>query len=81
MDALLALMSQKHSYIVPGYGHVVDPAGPTVGIGSGAGYAQAAAVALLSCKVNSPKEIVRRSLKIASDICIYTNDKLTILEL
>ena len=81
LDALLALMSQKQSYIVSGDGNVVEPDGPTVGIGSGAGYAQAAAVALLSCKVNSPKEIVRRSLKIASDICIYTNDKLTILEL
>jgi ATP-dependent HslUV protease subunit HslV len=81
LDALLALISHKQSYIVSGDGNVVEPDGPIVGIGSGAGYAQAAAEALLSCNVDSPKEIVKRSLKIASDICIYTNDNLTILEL
>ena len=81
LDALLALMDRERSYLVSGDGNVVEPDGPIIAIGSGAGYAQAAAQAFLDCKLTSPKEIVKRSLKIAADICIYTNDELTILEL
>ncbi|MDP6457315.1 MAG: ATP-dependent protease subunit HslV [Candidatus Marinimicrobia bacterium] len=81
LDALLALMDRKQSYLVSGDGNVVEPDGPVIAVGSGAGYAQAAASALLSCKVTSPKEIVRRSLKIAADICIYTNHQITVMEL
>ncbi|MFQ6673360.1 MAG: ATP-dependent protease subunit HslV [Fidelibacterota bacterium] len=81
LDALLALMDRKQSYLLSGDGNVVEPDGSVIAIGSGAGYAQAAAQALLSCHVTSPREIVERSLKIAAEICIYTNDKITIEEL
>jgi len=81
LDALLALMDRKQSYLVSGDGNVVEPDGPIISVGSGAGYAQAAALALLSCKISSPREIVNRSLKITADICIYTNREITILEL
>lgn len=81
LDALLALMDRKHSYLVSGDGNVIEPDGPVIAVGSGAGYAQAAAEALLSCKVRSPKEIVKRGLGIAADICVYTNHHITVLEL
>jgi len=81
LDALLALMDRKQSYLVSGDGNVVEPDGPVIAVGSGAGYAQAAAQALLSCKVSSPREIVERSLRITANICIYTNQQITILEL
>lgn len=81
LDALLALMDRDESYLVSGDGNVVEPDGPVIAIGSGAGYAQAAAQALISCNVTSPREIVERSLEIAADICIYTNREITIEEL
>ena len=81
LDALLALMDSKNSYLVSGDGNVIEPDGSILAIGSGAGYAQAAAAALISCKISSPKEIVDRSLRVAADICIYTNHNITIMEL
>ncbi|MFQ6615690.1 MAG: ATP-dependent protease subunit HslV [Fidelibacterota bacterium] len=81
LDALLALMDRKESFLVSGDGNVVEPDGPVIAIGSGAGYAQAAAQALISCDVTLPREIVERSLRIAADICIYTNMEITIEEL
>ena len=81
LDALLSLMDKEHSYLVSGDGNIIEPDGSVISIGSGAGYAQAAAGALLSCKINSPKEIVKRSLEIAADICIYTNHHITVMEL
>lgn len=81
LDALLALMDRSQSYLVAGDGNVVEPDGSIIAVGSGAGYAQAAAEALLSCNVSSPGEIVERSLKIAAEICIYTNSQITVLEL
>ncbi len=81
LDALLALMDKRRSFIVSGDGNVIEPDGPVVAIGSGGGYAQAAATAFLEgTKLEAP-QIVRRSLKIASELCIYTNDSLTVLEL
>ena len=81
LDAMLALMDRGGSYIVSGDGNVVEPDGPVIAIGSGAGYAHAAALAYLEEKKYSPKQVVRKALKITADICIYTNDQLTILEL
>lgn len=81
LDALLALMDRRTSYLVSGDGNVVEPDGPVLSIGSGSGYAHAAAEALLTCNITSPKEVVQRSLKIAADICIYTNHHISIMEL
>ena len=80
LDALLALMDKKSSFIVSGDGNVIEPDGPIVAIGSGGGFAQAAATALLNSTPKTAFEIVHESLKIASELCIYTNDSITVME-
>ncbi len=80
LDALLALMDKKSSFIVSGDGNVIEPDGPIIAIGSGGGFAQSAATAFFKTKTMSAKEIVEQSLLIASELCIYTNDAITILE-
>lgn len=80
LDALLALMDKRASFILSGDGNVIEPDGPIIAIGSGGGYAQAAATAFYKKTNLSAKEIVSSSLKIASELCIYTNDSITILE-
>ncbi|NOZ04560.1 MAG: ATP-dependent protease subunit HslV [FCB group bacterium] len=81
LDALLALMDRKNSFIVSGDGNVIEPDGSVIAIGSGGGFAQSAATAFLASTKLSAKEVVKRSLKIAADLCIYTNDSITVLEL
>lgn len=81
LDALLALMDKKYSFIVSGDGNVIEPDGPIVAIGSGGGFAQSAATAYLKDTKLEANEIVQKSLKIASELCIYTNDSLTVLDL
>ncbi len=80
LDALLALMDKRSSFILSGDGNVIEPDGPIIAIGSGGGYAQAAATAFHKKTPMNAKEIVSDSLKIASELCIYTNDSITILE-
>ena len=80
LEALLALMDTKHSFIVSGDGNVIEPDGPIMSIGSGGGFAQAAATALIRSTTYPAKKIVEKSLQIAADLCIYTNDSITILE-
>ena len=81
LDALLALMDKKSSFIVSGDGNVIEPDGPVVAIGSGGGFAQSAAIAFLESTKMKAGEIVNKSLKIASDLCIYTNDSITVMEI
>ena len=73
-------MDKKSSFIVSGDGNVIEPDGPIVAIGSGGGFAQAAATALLNNTSKTALEIVNESLKIASELCIYTNDSITVME-
>jgi ATP-dependent HslUV protease, peptidase subunit HslV len=80
LEALLALMDKKNAFIVSGDGNVIEPDGPIVAIGSGGGYAQAAATAYLKSSSYAAKIVVEKSLKIAADLCIYTNDSITVLE-
>ena len=80
LEALLALMDKKNAFIVSGDGNVIEPDGPIVAIGSGGGFAQAAATAYLKSSSYAAKIVVEKSLKIASDLCIYTNDSITVLE-
>jgi ATP-dependent HslUV protease, peptidase subunit HslV len=80
LDALLAIIDNKHSYLLSGSGDVIEPDGNIITIGSGSGYALAAARAFIKSGEKNPSKIVRDSLKITSDICIYTNDHITILE-
>ena len=80
LDALLAIMDNKNSYLLSGTGDVIEPDSSIISIGSGSGYAIAAAQAFIDSKVKNPKNIVKKSLEIASEICIYTNNHITILE-
>tara|TARA_B100001146_G_C16177691_1_gene433139 strand:- start:92 stop:637 length:546 start_codon:yes stop_codon:yes gene_type:complete len=80
LEALLALMDKKNAFIVSGDGNVIEPDGPIVAIGSGGGFAQAAATAYLKSSSYAAKIVVEKSLKIAADLCIYTNDAITVLE-
>ena len=80
LEALLALMNKRNAFIVSGDGNVIQPDGPIVSIGSGGGFAQAAATAYLKSTTYPAKKVVEKSLIIAADLCIYTNDSITVLE-
>jgi ATP-dependent HslUV protease, peptidase subunit HslV len=73
LEAMLAVADQSTSLIVSGAGDVIEPTDGIIGIGSGGPYAQAAAKALLAHSSLSAAEIVESALKIAGEICIYTN--------
>lgn len=81
LEALLAVADSKSSLIISGNGDVIEPEYGLMAIGSGGPYAQSAARALLDNTDLSAEEIVRKSLSIAGDICIYTNKNLTLEEL
>jgi len=81
LDAYLALMDRRNSYILSGSGDVIDPEDNVISIGSGSGYAMAAARALIKYGEKDPKTVVKTALEITADICIYSNDQLTILDL
>jgi len=81
LEALLIVADQNTSLILSGGGDVIEPDDGVVAIGSGGPYATAAARALLRHTDLSAKEVVLESMKIASEICIYTNAELVIEEL
>jgi ATP-dependent HslUV protease, peptidase subunit HslV len=81
LEAVLAVADSKSSLIITGNGDVIEPEHSLIAIGSGGPFAQAAARALLENTKLSAAEIVRKALTIAGDICIYTNNNLTIEEL
>ena len=81
LEALLAVADKETSLIITGNGDVIDPEDNLIAIGSGGPYAQSAARALLDNTELTAREIVEKSLTIAGDICIYTNNNLTIEEL
>ncbi|WP_293999028.1 ATP-dependent protease subunit HslV [Sphaerotilus sp.] len=78
LEAMLAVADRTASLIITGNGDVLEPEHGIVAIGSGGAYAQAAARALLLHTEMAPAEIVKRSLEIAGDLCIYTNQSHTI---
>ncbi|NTW69129.1 MAG: ATP-dependent protease subunit HslV [Chlorobiaceae bacterium] len=80
LEAMLAIVSSEKALIISGTGDVIEPEDGIVAIGSGSMYALAAARALMKHSSLSAKEIVQESLKIASDICIYTNDHIIVEE-
>jgi ATP-dependent HslUV protease, peptidase subunit HslV len=81
LEALLAVADRSHLFVVSGDGNVIEPDDEIIGIGSGGSYALAAARALKEHSDLDAAAIVRRSLEIAGDICIYTNQHITVLEL
>ncbi|MBD1582433.1 ATP-dependent protease subunit HslV [Pseudoalteromonas sp. S16_S37] len=81
LEALLAVADETASFIITGNGDVVQPENDLIAIGSGGNFAQSAAIALLENTDLSAREIVEKSLKIAGDICVFTNNFQTIEEL
>ena len=81
LEALLAVADETASLIITGNGDVVQPEHDLIAIGSGGNFAQASATALLENTELSAREIVEKSLKIAGDICVFTNNFQTIEEL
>ncbi|HEY5336872.1 MAG TPA: ATP-dependent protease subunit HslV [Rhizomicrobium sp.] len=77
LEAMMAVADAKTSLILSGTGDVVEPEDGLIGIGSGGPYALSAAKALFDSPM-SAEDIARRALKIAADICIYTNENVTI---
>lgn len=81
LEALLAVANAEHSLIISGTGDVIEPDDGVIGIGSGGGYAAAAARALVKHSTLSVREIVDEAMRIAAGLCVYTNDRITIEEL
>jgi len=81
LEAWLVVADTKEMLVLSGEGDVIEPDEDVVAIGSGGGYAQAAAKALLQHSDLSAVEIARTSMEIAANICIYTNDQITVISL
>lgn len=81
LEALLIVADAEHTFIISGTGDVIEPEEGIAAIGSGGPYAQASARALYDNTSLSAKDIVEKSMKITSDICIYTNKNIVIEEL
>ncbi|WAJ69459.1 ATP-dependent protease subunit HslV [Catenovulum adriaticum] len=78
LEALLAVADETASLIITGNGDVIQPEQDLIAIGSGGSFAQAAATAMLENTELDARSIVEKSLKIAGDICVYTNQNQTI---
>jgi len=81
LEALLCVADEQSSFIISGNGDVIEPEHDLMAIGSGGPYAQAAALALLQHTQLDARNIVEQSLKIAGDICVFTNQNIEIEEL
>ena len=81
LEALLLVADEGNMYIVSGTGDVIEPDSPVIAFGSGGSFAKSAAVALLENTNLGAREIVEKAMKIAGEICIYTNDNVTYEEL
>jgi ATP-dependent HslUV protease, peptidase subunit HslV len=81
LEALLLVADKNQTFLISGSGDVIDPDEPLAAIGSGGSYATAAARALMENTNLGAREIAEKAMKIAGEICIYTNDHLTVEEL
>lgn len=81
LEAQLVVADRQHGFVITGNGDLLEPDDPILAIGSGGGYALAAARALVAQTALTARQVVEQSLSIAADICIYTNRNLTIVEL
>src|SRR6266576_89633 len=81
LEAMIAVIDAQHTLLVSGTGDVIQPTDGILGIGSGGNYALSAARALVAHSNLSAAEIVRKSLEIAADICVYSNRNIVIEEL
>ena len=80
LEALMAVGDKNNSYIISGTGDVLEPEGDVIGIGSGGNYALAAAKVLIDSNI-SAEEVARKAIKVASDICVFTNNSILLEKL
>jgi len=73
LEAMLAIADRESSLVITGTGDVLEPEHGLLAIGSGGGYAQAAALALIQNSTLEPADVVKKALTIAGELCIYTN--------
>lgn len=78
LEAMMAVADKNRSFLLTGTGDVLEPDDAIIGIGSGGNYALAAARALIDRNEMDAETIVRRAMAIAAEICVYTNDRLTL---
>jgi ATP-dependent HslUV protease subunit HslV len=81
LEAMLIIVDRKSTFLLSGTGDLIEPDDGIIGIGSGGAFAQAAAKALVRHSDLDARAIAEQSMRIASEICVYTNDSLTIEEL
>ena len=77
LEALMAIADKEKSFIISGTGDVLEPEEGIIGIGSGGNYALAAAKVLMDSKM-SAEEIAKKSIQVASEICVFTNQNITL---
>ena len=77
LEALMAIADKEKSFIISGTGDVLEPEEGIIGIGSGGNYALAAAKVLMDSKM-SAEEIAKKSIQVASEICVYTNSNISL---
>jgi ATP-dependent HslUV protease subunit HslV len=81
LEAMMIVADGGHTFVLSGNGDLIEPDDGVIAIGSGAPYAMAAAKALQKHTTLGPREIAEEAMAITADICIYTNDRVTIEEL
>ncbi len=77
LEALMAVGDKKNSYIISGTGDVLEPEGNVIGIGSGGNYALAAGKVLIESNI-SAEEVAKKAIKVAADICVFTNENVKV---
>ncbi len=81
LEAMIVALDKKRSLLISGEGDLLAPDDDIIGIGSGSSFAMAAARAYVDGTRLGAAEIVRRSLKIAADLCVFTNEEISVIEL
>ena len=77
LEALMAIGDKEKSFIISGTGDVLEPEGDVIGIGSGGNYALASAKVLMDTDL-SAEEVAKKAIKVASEICVFTNDNIRV---
>ena len=77
LEALMAVGDKSNSYIISGTGDVLEPEGDVIGIGSGGNYALAAGKVLMESNI-SAEEVAKKAIKVAADICVFTNENVKV---
>ena len=80
LEAMLLVADKDHAFVISGTGELIEPDDGVVAIGSGGSYALSAARALVENTSLDARGIVERAMRIAGDICVYSNSNITILE-